>query len=110
VPEAGTVTIWGDTFDINGLNSGVVKLNIGVTPYYPPGPGDGIDWLQIALIAGAILVLIGAIFLFVPGIPPVLKTLGWVLLIIGIALLICYAVISMGLIKAAPAMIGGWLR
>jgi len=110
VPEAGTVTIWGDTFDINGLNSGVVKLNIGVTPYYPPGPGDGIDWLQIALIAGAILVLIGAIFLFVPGIPPVLKTLGWVLLIIGIALLICYAVVSFGLIKAAPVMIGGLLK
>ena len=81
-----------------------------------PPPFEGFDLLQIALIIGAILVLIGAIFLFVPGIPPVLKTLGWVLLIIGIALLICYAVISMGLIKAAPddgiidAMIGGWLR
>ena len=75
-----------------------------------PPPFEGFDWLQIALIIGAILVLIGAIFLFVPGIPPVLKTLGWVLLIIGIALLICYAVVSFGLIKAAPVMIGGLLK
>jgi len=110
-PDAARYVLQASAVDSENLNSGKSSMDFRTfQPNNMPGGLNGIDWMQIALIAGAILVLIGAIFLFVPSIPSILKTLGWVLLIIGVALLICYAVVSMGLIKAAPAMIGGWFR
>ena len=108
VPEPGTVSILGDTYDTEGLNSGVAKLNIAVTPYIPPPPGGGngkpIDWLNIGLIIGAIILVVGAIFAFVPGVPEPFKTLGWILLLVGASILVICAFVALTP-KAAAAVI-----
>jgi hypothetical protein len=105
VPEAGTVSVWADSFDDHGLNSGVVKLYLGVTPIIPGPPGGkSIDWLNIGLIIGAIILVVGAILAFVPGVPEPFKTLGWILLLAGAAVLIICAFVALSP-KAAAAII-----
>lgn len=95
MPEAGTISVWADSFDIKGLNSGVAKFNIGVNPYTPPPPEGAFDWGQTLLYIGIIGAIAGALLAFVPGVPEPFKTYGWVLLFIGAALLLVYAFLTL---------------
>ncbi len=111
VPEPGTVSVWADSYDDHGLNSGVAKLNLAVTPYIPtPPPGSSIDWLTIGMIVGAIVLIIGALLAFIPGVPEPFKTIGWVLLFVGLVVLVIIAFMTFSKQGAAQivSMLKGW--
>ena len=106
-PAGGIVEMTASAMDTHHLNSKITTFTVEVAPQTGPGGGGGpppIDYSWIAPVA-IIMIILGLILAIAPiPVPSFLKTIGWIILLIGIVILVIYGMIAFKLVTVASTI------